>query len=340
LRFFVIIERIVYILGENFYSSNFFPEPREINNKMRHRLMENWVFTMARVGTLCLVIGLMGCSTLEFNGQPHSYHPPLPVLGNVKIALVLGGGGAKGLAHVGVLEELTAAGIKPDLIVGCSAGAIIGGLYADNPDLHRLKNLLMDRRREHMLNLSFSHLPFGLTDGDALKVFLEQNIQAKTFEELKIPFMAVATNLEYGDLVMFGKGPLVPAIRASAAFPGVFHPVRLNGTYFVDGGVVNNVPVNVAKRYGAEFIIAVELSTPLVETPPTNLLGVLKRSLEISLSHQSGEASKGADFIIRVPFKGVGTFDDHLNDHIYELGVQSVRQSMDQLKDKIKAVFP
>ncbi len=289
---------------------------------------------------LPLVFGLVGCTTLEFKSQPHGYHPPLPHFDNLRIAVVLGGGGAKGLAHVGVLEELTRVGIHPDLIVGCSAGAIVGALYADHPDPTYLKNLLMDRKREHILNISLSPLPFAITDGIALKGFLEQNLKARTFEELKLPFVAVTTNLQFGDLVPIGKGPLVPAIHASAAYPGVFYPVRINGTYFVDGGVVNNVPVEVAQRLGAQFVIAVELSTALPETAPSNLLGVLKRSLEISLSHQSRQASKEADFIIRVPFKNVGTFDDHLNAHIYQLGVQSARQSLFSLKQKLLQRFP
>lgn len=286
-----------------------------------------------------LLFALTGCTSLEFTSKPNDYHLPLPSYGPLKIALVLGGGGSKGLAHVGVLEELHKAGVFPDLIVGCSAGAIVGSLYADDPNPERIKNLLMDKRREHLLDISLSHLPFAMTDGIALKSFLTQSIKAKTFDQLKVPFIAIATNLEHGDLMLFGSGPVEEAVRASAAYPGVFHPVRINGSYFVDGGVVNNVPVDVAKNLGAQFIIAVELSTQLPETPPTNLLGVVKRSLEISLSHQSTQASKEADFIIRVPFKNVGVFDDHLNGLIYQLGINEARKSIYPLKQKLRQKF-
>jgi NTE family protein len=281
---------------------------------------------------------LTGCTSLEFSRAPGKYHPKIPDFHDIKVAFVLGGGGAKGLAHVGVLEELNDAGIRPDLIVGCSAGAIVGALYADNPDISRLKNLLMEKKREHLLDISLSYLPYGISKGGALKQFLTENLQAKTFEQLKIPFVSVATSLEFGDLVLFGTGELEPAIRASAAFPGVFHPVRINGHYFVDGGVVNITPVEIAKRMGAQFIIAVELDNQLTDTPPNHLIGIIKRCLEISLSHQGHQASKDADFVIKVPFKGVGLFDDHLNGKIYNLGRQIARQTIYELKQKI-AVF-
>ncbi|WP_347252662.1 patatin-like phospholipase family protein, partial [Legionella sp.] len=246
---------------------------------------------------LLVLLFLTGCTSLEFSRSPGKYHPKLPDLHDVKIAFVLGGGGAKGIAHVGVLEELSREGIHPDLIVGCSAGAIVGALYADNPDVHRLKKLLMEKKREHLLDISLRYLPYGISKGYALQQFLTDNLEAKTFEQLKIPFVSVATSLEFGDLVLFGTGPLEPAVRASAAFPGVFHPVRINGHYFVDGGVVNITPVEVAKRLGAEFVNAIELDNQLSDSPPNHLIGIIKRCLEISLSHQGRHATKEADFV-------------------------------------------
>lgn len=276
-----------------------------------------------------------GCTSLEFTRAPCSYQPRLPHLPHMKVALVLGGGGAKGLAHVGVLEELEAANIRPDFIVGCSAGAIVGALYADTLDVVHLKDLLINQKREHLLDVSISYLPFGFSKGLALKNFLTQYIRAKNFEQLKIPLIVVATNLEFGELILFGTGPLEPAVRASAAFPGMFLPVRIQGHYFVDGGVINNTPVEVARRLGAEFVIAVEIQNLLTETPPNHLLGIVKRSLEISLAHQSHQAAKEADVVITIPFRDVGTFDDHLNEEIYNLGRQRTRQEICSLKQKL-----
>jgi len=274
--------------------------------------------------------------SLEFTKHTNSYHPPLPHYNKIKIALVLGGGGVKGLAHVGVLEELANAGIKPDMIIGCSAGAIIGALYADNPDINHLKAILLGMIRDDLLDISLANLPFGLSSGSALQQFLNTQLHAKTFEELKIPFVVVATNLEFGDLVTFGTGPLEPAIRASAAFPGVFLPIQIEDQYFVDGGVVNAVPVEVAKKLGAEFVIAVDLSGDLPDTLPTHMLGILKRSLEISYNHQSNWAAKKADYVIKVPFKGVDTFDDGINEHVYELGRKAGRAVIDDLRSRLR----
>lgn len=293
-------------------------------------------FFLALILILSGVI-LPGCTPLDFAQEP-CYQCPLPKIDRVKIALVLGGGGAKGMAHVGVMEELFKAGIKPDLIVGCSAGAIVGGLYADQPDIVRIKNLFMQKKREHLLNISLSFLPFGLSDGNALQELLIENLKAKKFEDLRIPFIAVATNLQYGDLVPFGTGNLEPAIRASASYPGVFLPVSIQGQYFVDGAVTDNVPSEVARRMGAEYVIAVELDTDLSKEAPTSVVGVLKRSLEISLRYQANHSRKYASYVIKVPLSSVGTFDDGMNEFVYDQGRVAGRLAVPRILDQIKGM--
>lgn len=282
-----------------------------------------------------LSILLSSCSPLQFSNDP-APTSSLPYLPRVKVALVLGGGGAKGMAHVGVMEELLREGIYPDLIVGCSAGAIVGGLFADKPDIIRLKNLLLKKKRKHLLNISLLHLPFGLTDGNALQEFLEDNLESKNFNELKIPFIAVATNLQYGTLLPFGSGPIIPAIRASASFPGMFHPVSIQGQYYVDGGVTDNLPTEVARRMGAEYVIAVELDTDLESSAPTNAMGIVKRSLEISLKYQNTHGRSYANHVIKVNLPGIGTFEDEVNEHVYNKGREAGRLAA----PKIKALIP
>lgn len=287
-----------------------------------------------------LIIGLstillQGCTPLDFSEEP-CYNCPPPQLSSTKIALVLGGGGAKGMAHVGVMEELLAAGIEPDLIVGCSAGAIVGALYADQPDISRLKRLFMKKKRKHLLNISLSFLPFGLSDGNALHEFLVENLKAKHFHDLKIPFIAVATNLQYGDHVPFGTGLLEPALRASSAYPGVFLPVSIQGQYFVDGGVTDNLPAEVARRMGAKYVIAVELDTELSSEAPESVVGVIKRSLEISLHYQGTHSRKYANYVIKVPLTDVGTFDDKKNEFVYEKGKAAARLAIPKILEQIK----
>lgn len=286
--------------------------------------------------SFCLAV-LTGCTALNLNSDAPVYDPVLPRYDNIKIAVVLGGGGAKGLAHVGVLEELTAAGIKPDLIVGCSAGAIVGALYADDSDLMRIKQLLLKIGRNDLVDISLINLPYALSNGIALKKFLQENLKAKTFEQLRIPFATVATNLKTGQLTTFSTGNLEQAIRASAAFPSVFLPVNIHNNYFVDGGVANTVPVEVARKMGADFVIAVNLGDQLPDETPSNVLGILKRSLEISYLHQGRLVTQSADHVISVPLATVGTFQEGMNPHIYQKGVNAARTNMFQIKQKLLA---
>lgn len=297
---------------------------------------------MIKVKSLALLLIAtltVGCTPLKFADDQSCYQPSLPYYKEIKVALVLGGGGAKGMAHVGVLTELEAAGIKPDLIVGCSSGAIVGSLYADNPNAAVLKDALMEKRREHVMNLSVDFFPFGITDGEALKVLLESHLRSKTFYQLQIPFVAVATNLQFGQMVAFGSGPLTPAILASAAYPGVFTPVMIEGQYFVDGGVTNNVPVEVARQMGAQYIIAVELASDLPKKAPKHAVGILRRCLEISLAHQANIAMRDADFIIKVPMGHVGTFDDGKNQVVYDAGRLAGKLAINNLKQNLQSRF-
>lgn len=304
------------------------------------KFFPNYLNVMFRYSAfLSFCITLIGCATLEYTSQKSCYHPPLPQLENVNVALVLGGGGAKGLAHVAVIEELQSAGIYPDLIVGCSAGAIVGALFADKPNIYYVKSLLFEKRREHFLDVSLYNIPFGLSNAAALQEFLTEHLRSKKFEELKIPFVAVATSLEFGDLVAFGSGELEAPVRASAAIPGVFLPVKINGGYFVDGGVANPVPVCIARKLGAKFVIAVDLSGQLSTNLPSHVFGVLQRSLEIHYLHHSRAACEQADYVIKLPFQDIGTFEDGHNDKIYDIGRVAARKAIPFIKEKLRRRF-
>lgn len=281
---------------------------------------------------------LCGCASLQFASNNEKYTPKLPNYNSPNVALVLGSGGAKGLAHVAVLEELERAGIKPDLIVGCSAGSIVGAMYADGMELSQIRQVLLNGKRETFIDFSLSNLPFGLFGGDSLNKFLHTNIKTKNIEDLKIPFIAVATNLQYGDLAAFGYGDLIQALKSSAAYPGAFYPVKINGNYFVDGGVANPVPVEVAKQAGAKYIIAVDISEDLTSNKPRNFVGVIKRSFDISYLHQSRLALLDADFVIDMPFADIGTFEDSKNKIIYHVGKKSAQKYVPIIKQQLTSI--
>lgn len=176
------------------------------------------------------------------------------------IGLVLGGGAARGWAHIGVIRALEKIGVKPDLVCGTSIGALVGAIYAAGE---------LDRFEEWVLGLGvseiFSYIDVsfsgGLLKGDRLMEFLRTDFVDRPIEALPIPFAAVATSLNNGIEVWLRKGSTVDAVRASIALPGLFTPVLHEGVVLVDGGLVNPVPVSVARAMGADVVIAVDLNT-------------------------------------------------------------------------------
>jgi NTE family protein len=179
------------------------------------------------------------------------------------IGIALGGGAARGWAHIGVLKTLLDAGIKPDIVAGTSIGAVVGGCYvADRLDaLERFARELTRRRVFGYLDLNFAGS--GLITGQRLCDRLEEQLGDRTIETLEAPFTAVATEIGTGHEVWLSQGRLVDAIRASYALPGIFRPVNINGRWLFDGALVNPVPVSVCRALGARYVIAVNLNTEM-----------------------------------------------------------------------------
>lgn len=212
-----------------------------------------------------------------------------------KIGLVLGGGGARGVAHIGVLRALEELGIRPDIVTGTSMGAIVGGLYASGYSVNELeeivngidwidafddrtsrKDLSMRRKlddKRYLVDYDIGvqglalKLPEGLVEGQKIKLLLERLTlpvaKIRNFDELPVPFRAIAADIETGQQVVLSQGDLALAIRASMSLPAVFPPVEIDGLVLVDGGIANNLPIRVAKEMGADVVIAVDVSSPL-----------------------------------------------------------------------------
>ena len=180
--------------------------------------------------------------------------------GGPRIGLALGAGAARGWAHIGALHELTAMGLVPDVVVGSSIGALVGGCFAAGrlDELEAFARSLTRRRVFGMLDFSFSGA--GLIGGDRLRVRLQESIGAMRIEDLAMRFAGVATELGTGHEVWLRRGSLIDAMRASYALPGVFEPVRLGRRWLIDGAVVNPVPVSVARALGAERVIALSIA--------------------------------------------------------------------------------
>ncbi len=285
--------------------------------------------------SLLLLILLMGC---RFAYMPPSEAVAIPTFEAKKpihVALVLGGGGAKGLALLGAIKELEAAGITPDLIVGCSAGAMAGALYADGQELAVVEKTFLALKRSDILDFSYFKPLFGIVNGTRLQDLMKKNLHAKTFEELKTPLIVVATDLQTGETIEICHGEIASAVRASCAFPGVFKPVLLFGRHLIDGGASCPVPVSVAKKHGAEVVIAIDVTGKLPSAKPRHLFGIGKRSLDIAYRKFIDQSLESADIVVKMDFEDTGTFNDGQNEQLFELGRKTVRDLLPEIQKKL-----
>ena len=185
-----------------------------------------------------------------------------PVVKKVpRLGLALGGGAARGFAHVGVLQVLEEAGIKADLVVGTSAGSLVAAFYASGKTGAQLQRVADTMEEVTITDWTVPLLGRGMMRGDALSRYVNQQTGGRRIEELKMPLGIVATDLRTGDGVLFQRGDLGTAVRASSSVPSVFEPVRIGAREFVDGGLVSPVPVRYARQMGAEYVLAVDISS-------------------------------------------------------------------------------
>ena len=244
--------------------------------------------------------------------------------GRPTIALVLGGGGARGGAHVGVIETLEAYRVPIDIVVGTSMGSIVGGLYASGYSPEALIELLnsidwaelfvdapprrdMSFRRKQDdegflakprlgIGADGLRLPMGVRTGQTMKLFLKRSTlhvaQVDDFDDLPIPFRAVATNIGVGRFAVLGSGDLAESMSASMAVPALLAPVRIDGIMYVDGGATNNLPIDVAKSMGADVIIAVDVGTPLADQDELQSLIDITGQLTRMLTRTNADARR------------------------------------------------
>ena len=176
-----------------------------------------------------------------------------------KIGLALGSGGSRGLAHIGVIKALEENNIPIDFIAGSSIGAMAGGFYAAGLSIKKMEEISLETNWRRMFSLVDPHLKQGLISGEKVKTFIEGYVDGKKIEDCKIPFVAVATDLKTGEIVILNKGGMAQAIRASISIPLVFKPVEIDGKTLADGGLSAPVPVEIVQGMGADIIIAINL---------------------------------------------------------------------------------
>lgn len=230
--------------------------------------------------------------------------PPAPVVVKPpprppKVALALGGGAARGFAHVGVIKALEAQGIVPDIVVGTSAGSLVGALYAGGLNGFELQRLALQMDEAAIADWASPLASRGLLKGEALQNYVNASLRQRPIEALPRKFAAVATDLANGSPVVFERGNAGMAVRASSAVPGVFMPVPIAGREYVDGGLVSPVPARAARRLGADVVIAVDISTRPDFQPTTSTTEVLMQTFSIMGQSIAQWELAEADVVIR-----------------------------------------
>jgi len=269
-----------------------------------------------------LLVLLCSCGTV-----PHVTKKTEP-----KIALVLGGGSAKGFAHVGVIRALEQEKIPVHMIIGTSVGSLIGGIYASNPDSFQLEWIAFKIDKNDVLDFSIIYSKLGPVQGVKLETFVEQTVKTKKVEDTKIPFYPIATDLNTGETIILEKGSLAKAIRASSAIPGIFVPVTFGNRMLVDGGVTNNLACDIAKNKGADIIIAVNLLKDIKDYDIGSVVDIIAQSVNIMMHENNKTKLKYADILIEPDTKGISIFDFSQKKRLMEEGIRATKAIMPKIK--------
>ena len=257
--------------------------------------------------------------------------------GRPRIGLALSGGAARGIAHVGVLRALEENKIPIDAIAGASAGALIGGCYATGLSIEKLEELASSFRWRHTSGLSFSQL--GLQSNARMEKFLRKHLPVTRFEDLKIPFAAMVTDLQKGETIVFrDTGDLPFAIRASCCVPALYTPVRdREGRFLIDGGILENLPISRTRELGAELVIAVDVNFDGVRffDRPRTALGVLMRVFNAVEQIVSDQERDTADLMIAPKVGHIRWDQTRHSKELIKLGYEAGLAAIDQIRELI-----
>lgn len=251
-----------------------------------------------------------------------------------KIGVALSGGGIKGLCHAGALKALEERGIKPNLLAGVSAGAVVGALYADGYTPDEIAKLFEDITLRNMTKM---HIPDGgFFRIDVFQDFLYRKLRAKTFEELKVPLRVVATDLDKGRSVVFSTGNLIDPVVASCCLPVLFSPKLINGVHYVDGGVLKNFPVSTIRK-DCEKVIGINATVKPTEEFKLSILNVASRSYELMFKANILHDKDLCDLLIEpLDMERYATFESDKGREIFDLGYKSTKKLLkSRLEEKI-----
>lgn len=277
--------------------------------------------------TCIIFLALFSCQTVkEIPAKEETKREP-------RIALVLGGGSAKGFAHIGVIRVLEQEKIPIHMVVGTSTGSLIGGMYAANPDSFQLEWLAFGIDKGDILDFSLVYSKLGPVQGARLESLVDHAVKVKKIEETKIPFYPIATDLNTGESVILEKGSLSRAIRASSAIPGIFVPVTFGNRTLVDGGITNNIACDIARSKGADIVIAVNLQKDVKDYDITSVVDIIGQSINIMMHQANKTKLQYADVVIEPDTKGVSMFDFTQKKVLMEEGIRAARQAIPKIRE-------
>jgi NTE family protein len=288
------------------------------------------------LATFSLTLLLAACASGgDSRPTPEAIAPkPLPVpVKPVRIGIALGGGAAKGFAHIGVIKMLEANGIVPDVVSGTSAGSVVGALYASGMDAFQMQKTAFGLDEAEIRDVSL--FSGGVVKGQKLQDYVNQLVANRPLERMKKPFAVVSTQLETGERTVFVRGNTGQAVRASSSIPGVFEPVTIGQKHYVDGGVVSPVPVDAARQLGADFVIAIDISTKASGKNPGSLLGTVNQSITIMGQKLGQQELARANVVIRPLVNDIGPADfEQRNNAILE-GERAALAVMPQIRAQL-----
>lgn len=247
-----------------------------------------------------------------------------------KVGLALGGGSARGLAHIGILKVFQEAEIPIDLVVGTSIGSLVGAVYAAGSNLDYVAGISRELDWKQILDPNFSRM--GLFKGDKLQELVDVLVKRKSFKDLELPFAAAACDLESGHEVIIKQGSVAKAVRASCSLPGIFKPVHLAGKLLVDGGVCGRLPVAATRKLGADLVIAVDVGGWPKHEKVNNMFGILSQTYHIFESRLAVEQGGEADLVIRPQVGTIGPERLDLSDELIALGRKAAEAALPEVK--------
>ncbi len=289
-----------------------------------------------RLGLLLAAAVLAGCGSAP-QAPPPVVEVPHAAPRPPRVGLALGGGAARGFAHVGVIQVLEEAGLKPDLVVGTSAGSLVAALYASGRTGAQLQQVALQMEEAAFTDWTLPLFGRGMLRGEALARYVNAQVGGKLIEAMPLPLGIAATDLNSGQGVLFRRGDTGTAVRASSAVPTVFQPVKISGHEYVDGGLVSPVPVRYAKEMGAELVIAVDISSAPEGNPAGDSLQILLQTFAIMGKSINRHELREADVVVRPALAGIGSADFSSRKRAIEAGRVAMLAMLPALRAAIAA---